>query len=135
MRKILLDQAQLKAVISMPQGLFVSKSGQGPKTSILIFEKGGKTDWTWFYKITNDGYTMGTNRKEQKGNQLIECLTLWHEYVKHGKQPPETKNQFCIPAEWIKTLDPRIKEKIRTETRADMEAKGKIEREKKRSRP
>lgn len=131
LRKMLLDEAQLKAVISLPQGLFVSKSGQGPKTSILIFEKGGKTDWTWFFKITNDGYTMGTNRKEQKGNQLIECLTLWHEYVKHGKQPPETKNQFCIPAEWIKTLDPRIKEKIRTETRADMEAKGKIEREKK----
>lgn len=130
LRKMLLDEAQLKAVISLPQGLFVSKSGQGPKTSILIFEKGGKTDWTWFYKITNDGYTMGTNRKEQKGNQLIECLTLWHEFVKHGKQPPETKNQFCIPAEWIKTLDPRIKEKIRTETRADMEAKGKIEREK-----
>lgn len=131
LRKMLLDEAQLKAVISLPQGLFVSKSGQGPKTSILIFEKGGKTDWTWFYKITNDGFTMGTNRKEQKGNQLIECLTLWHEYVKHGKQPPETKNQFCIPADWIKTLDPRIKEKIRTETRADMEAKGKIEREKK----
>ncbi len=131
LRKMLLDEAQLKAVISLPQGLFVSKSGQGPKTSILVFEKGGKTDWTWFYKVTNDGYTMGTNRKEQKGNQLIECLTLWHEYVKQGKQPPETKNQFCIPAEWIKTLDPRIKEKIRTETRADMEAKGKIEREKK----
>ncbi len=131
LRKMLLDEAQLKAVISLPQGLFVSKSGQGPKTSILIFEKGGKTDWTWFYKITNDGYTMGTNRKEQKGNQLIECLTLWHEYVKHGKQPPETKNQFCIPAEWIKTLDPRIKEKIRTETRADMQAKGKMERAKK----
>lgn len=131
LRKMLLEEAHLKAVISLPQGLFVSKSGQGPKTSILIFEKGGKTDWTWFYKITNDGYTMGTNRKEQKGNQLIECLTLWHEYVKQGKQPPETKNQFCIPAEWIKTLDPRIKEKIRTETRADMEAKGKIEREKK----
>lgn len=144
LRKMLLDEAQLKAVISLPQGLFVSKSGQGPKTSILIFEKGTSTgsvthsagsaqatNWTWFYKITNDGYTMGTNRKEQKGNQLIECLTLWHKYVKHGKQPPEAKNQFCIPAEWIKTLDPRIKEKIRTETRADMEAKGKIEREKK----
>jgi restriction endonuclease S subunit len=131
LRKILLDEAQLKAVISLPQGLFVSKSGQGPKTSILIFEKGGSTDWTWFYKVTNDGYSMGTNRKEQKSNQLVECLTLWHEYVKHGKQPPETKNQFCIPAEWIKTLDPRIKEKIRTETRVDMEAKGKIDREKK----
>ena len=131
LRKMLLDEAQLKAVISLPQGLFVSKSGQGPKTSILIFEKGGKTDWTWFYKITNDGYTMGTNRKEQKGNQLIDCLKLYHEHVKHGKKPPETKNQFCIPAEWIKTLDPRVKEKIRTETRVDMEVKGKIERNKK----
>ncbi len=131
LRKMLLDEAQLKAIISLPQGLFVSKNGQGPKTSILVFEKGGKTNWIWFYKVTNDGYTMGTNRKEQKGNQLIECLKIYHKYVKHGKQPLESKNQFCIPAEWIKTLDPRIKEKIRIETRADMEVKGKIEREKK----
>jgi len=131
LRKMLLDDAQLKAVISLPQGLFVSKSGQGPKTSILIFEKGGKTDWTWFYKVINDGYSMGTNRKEQKGNQLVECLSLYHEYVKKGIQPPATKNQFCIPAEWIKTLDPRIKQKIRKETRADLSAKGKIEKAKK----
>lgn len=131
LRKMLLEEAQLKAVISLPQGLFVSKNGQGPKTSILVFEKGGKTDWTWFYKVTNDGYTMGTNRKKQKGNQLVECLTLWHEFVKHGKKPAESKNQFCIPSEWVKTLDPRVKEKIRTETRADMEAKGKIEKSKK----
>jgi type I restriction-modification system DNA methylase subunit len=131
LRKMLLEEAHLKAVISLPQGLFVSKNGQGPKTSILIFEKGGKTDWTWFYKITNDGYTMGTNRKEQKGNQLVECLKLYHEFVKLGKKPVESKNQFCIPSDWIKTLDPRIKEKIRTETRADMEAKGKNEKDKK----
>ncbi len=131
LRKMLLEETRLKAVISLPQGLFVSKNGQGPKTSILVFEKGGKTDWTWFYKVTNDGYTMGTNRKEQKGNQLVECLSLYHEFVKHGRKPPESKHQFCIPAEWIKTLDPRIKEKIRTETRTEMEAKGKIEKEKK----
>ncbi len=131
LRKMLLEEAQLRAIISLPQGLFISKTGQGPKTSILVFEKGGKTDWTWFYKVTNDGYTMGTNRREQKGNQLVECLNLYHEFVKHGKQPPETKNQFCIPAEWIKTLDPRVKEKIRTETRADMEIKGKADRKKK----
>lgn len=128
---MLLEEAQLKAIISLPQGIFVSKTGQGPKTSILVFEKGGKTDWTWFYKVINDGYTMGTNRKKQKGNQLTECLTLWHKFVKQGKQPPVSKNQFCIPAEWIKTLDPRVKEKIRMETRIDMEEKGKIERVKK----
>lgn len=136
LRKMLLEEAQLKAVISLPQGLFVSKNGQGPKTSILVFEKGtstgsAATDWTWFYKVTNDGYTMGTNRKEQKGNQLVECLSLYHEFVKYGKKPKETKNQFCISSEWVKTLDPRIKEKIRTETRADMEVKGKIEKARK----
>ncbi len=131
LRKMLLNEAQLKAIISLPQGLFVSKGGQGPKTSILLYEKGGKTDWVWLYKVTNDGYSMGTNRKEQKGNQLVECLELYHKYVKNGNQPPESKHQFCIPAEWIKTLDPRIKEKIRTETRIDLEAKGKIDRIKK----
>jgi len=131
LRKMLLEEAQLKAIISLPQGLFVSKNGQGPKTSILLFEKGGKTDWVWFYKVINDGYTIGTNRKEQKGNQLVDCLNLYHKYVKNGKQPPESKNQFCIPAEWIKTLDPRIKEKIRKETRTDLTEKGKKERAKK----
>ncbi|RAJ90058.1 type I restriction-modification system DNA methylase subunit [Larkinella arboricola] len=131
LRKMLLDENQLRAVISLPQGLFVSKSGQGPKTSILLFEKGGLTDWVWFYKVTNDGYTMGTNRKEHPGSQLVECLTLYHQYVKHSKRPPETKHQFCIPAEWIKTLDPRTKEKIRIETRADLAAKGAIDRAKK----
>lgn len=128
LRKMLLDEANLKAVISLPQGLFVSKSGVGPKTSILIFEKGGKTDWTWFYKVSNDGYTMGTNRKEQKGNQLIECLDLYHKYVKHGQKPPETKNQFCIPVDWIKTLDPRIKQKIRNEVREDSVQKTALEK-------
>ena len=128
LRKMLLDEANLRAVISLPQGLFVSKSGVGPKTSILIFEKGGRTDWTWFYKITNDGYTMGTNRKEQKGNQLIECLKLYHKYVKHGQKPPESKNQFCIPVEWIKTLDPRIKQKIRKEAREELTQKAEIEK-------
>lgn len=131
LRKMLLDEANLKAIISLPQGVFVSKSGVGPKTSILLFEKGGKTDWVWFYKVTNDGYTMGTNRKEQKGNQLVECLTLFHKYIKYGKKPSETKNQYCIPAEWIKALDPRIKEKIRIDTRNDMEEKGEKDRKKK----
>ena len=131
LRKMLLDEAQLKAVISLPQGLFVSKNGQGPKTSILLYERGGSTDWVWFYKVTNDGYTMGTNRKEQKGNQLVDCLKLYHQYVKHGNKPQENKNHFCVPAEWIKTLDPRVKEKIRTETRTDMLVKGKLDRAKK----
>lgn len=123
LRRALLDECDLKAVISLPQGVFVSKGGQGPKTSILYFVKGGRTRNVWFYKVTNDGYTMGTNRKPVPGCQLVEALDLYHRYVHEGKEPPESRHSFCIPADWIKVLDPRVKDKIRDETRAEMGAR------------
>lgn len=123
LRRALLEDCNLQAIISLPQGLFVSKGGQGPKTSILLFVKGQPTERVWFYKVGNDGYTMGTNRKPIAGCQLVEALDLFHDHVRHGKEPPESRHSFCIPAEWIKTLDPRIKDRIRAETRADMAAK------------
>ncbi|MCH7614078.1 MAG: SAM-dependent DNA methyltransferase, partial [Candidatus Marinimicrobia bacterium] len=130
LRKMLLQDTNLKAIISLPQGVFVSKNGQGPKTSILVFEKGIPTKNVWFYKVKNDGYSMGTNRKEIAGCQLVEVLELWEKYVKNGKQCPDTKHSFFIPAEWILRLDPRVKAKIRTETRQTIKAKGKKDREK-----
>lgn len=51
--------------------------------------------------------------------------------MKHGKEPPKSKNLFFLQVEWIKALDPRIIEKIRKATCADLEDKGKIERIKK----
>ncbi len=123
LRRALLEDCNLQAIISLPQGLFVSKGGQGPKTSILLFVKGQPTKRVWFYKVGNDGYTMGTNRKPIAGCQLVEALDLFHGFVRQGKEPPESRHSFCIPAEWIKTLDPRIKDRIRTETRADMATK------------
>lgn len=123
LRRTLLEECNLQAIISLPQGLFVSKGGQGPKTSILLFVKGQPTKRVWFYKVTNDGYTMGTNRKPIAGSQLVEALDLFHTYVRQGKEPPESRHSFCIPAEWINILDPRIKDRIRAETCADMSAK------------
>lgn len=123
LRRALLEECNLQAIISLPQGLFVSKGGQGPKTSILLFVKGQPTKRVWFYKVSNDGYTMGTNRKPIVGSQLVEALDLFHSHVRQGKEPPESRHSFCIPAEWIKILDPRIKDRIRAETRADMTAK------------
>lgn len=123
LRRALLDDCNLQAIISLPQGVFVSKGGQGPKTSILYFVKGGPTRDVWFYKVANDGYTMGTNRKSQPGCQLVEALDLFHHFVREGKAPPETRQSFSIPAAWIKTLDPRVKDKIRVETRTEMKEK------------
>lgn len=130
MRKILLEEANLKAIISLPQGVFVSKQGQGAKTSILYFEKGSPTKWVWYYKIENDGFTMGVNRKPIDGCQIPEIIETFHNYVKLGKIPPETKNSFIIPVEWIKTLDPRMKERIRIATEEKIIIKKQAEREK-----
>jgi type I restriction-modification system DNA methylase subunit/restriction endonuclease S subunit len=114
LRKMLLNETNLRAVISLPQGVFVSKSGQGAKTSILYFEKGSPTDFVWHYKITNDGFSMGTNRKEIEGSQIPELLELFKQ-VKQGLKPSDTKHSYCISKEQIETLDPRIIERISKE--------------------
>ncbi|MBS4028692.1 MAG: SAM-dependent DNA methyltransferase, partial [Ignavibacteriales bacterium] len=120
LRRKLLEEANLKAIISLPQGVFVSKNGQGAKTSILYFEKGEPTQWIWCYKIDNDGYSLGVNRKVISGCQIPEVIELFTQHVKKRIIPPETKQRFVIPAEWVKTLDPRVKEKITHETKEEL---------------
>ncbi|MBI4975686.1 N-6 DNA methylase [Candidatus Peregrinibacteria bacterium] len=129
LRKILLNEANLRAVISLPQGVFVSKSGQGAKTSILYFEKDEPTDFVWYYKIENDGFSMGTNRKPIEGNQIPELIKLFAE-VKQGKKPQDTKHSFCVSKEQIETLDPRIAERIKKEVSEKTKEKNAKKREK-----
>jgi len=129
LRKMLVEENALRAVISLPQGVFVSKGGVGPKTSILVFEKGGQTKDVWFYKVTNDGYTMGTNRRPIEGCQLVDALQLFDKYVQYGKTPPETKHSFSVPAAWILNLDPRVKLRIEAETTAEFSERAAKEKE------
>ena len=129
LRKMLVEENTLRAIISLPQGVFVSKGGVGPKTSILVFEKGGQTKEVWSYKVTNDGYTMGTNRRPIEGCQLVEALQLFDKYVRHGKTPPETNHSFSVPAAWILNLDPRTKLRIEADTTAEFSEKASKEKE------
>lgn len=39
LRKMLLEEANLKAVISLPQGVFVSKQGQGERPLFFILKR------------------------------------------------------------------------------------------------
>jgi len=129
LRKMLLQEANLKAVISLPQGVFVSKNGQGAKTSILYFEKGQPTGFVWYYKIENDGFSMGINRKPVEGSQIPELLKIFKE-IKQDKKPRDTKLSFCIPRAWIETLDPRVAERIKKEIQGRLKEKNKAKREK-----
>ncbi|MGC2064449.1 MAG: N-6 DNA methylase, partial [Thermodesulfovibrionales bacterium] len=64
-RKKLVDEAELKAVIAMPSGVF--KPYAGVSTAILIFTKGGETREIWFYDMQSDGYSLDDKRNKQEG--------------------------------------------------------------------
>lgn len=59
-RKLLLDKCELKAVISMPSGVF--KPYAGVATAILLFTKGGETQNVWFYEMLGDGWSLDDKR-------------------------------------------------------------------------
>lgn len=59
-RKILIDKCELKAVVSMPSGVF--RPYAGVATAILIFTKGGETNNVWFYDMQSDGWSLDDKR-------------------------------------------------------------------------
>lgn len=62
LRKKIVEDAELNAVITMPSGVF--KPYAGVATAILIFTKGGQTEHTWFYEMKSDGYVLNDKRGE-----------------------------------------------------------------------
>jgi type I restriction enzyme M protein len=71
-RKKLVEECELKAVISMPSGVF--KPYAGVSTSILIFTKASETVNTWFYEMTSDGYSLDDKRTKQEGNGDLQDI-------------------------------------------------------------
>jgi type I restriction enzyme M protein len=64
-RKKMVEEAELKAVITLPSGVF--KPYAGVSTSILIFTKRGETQHTWFYDLQSDGYSLDDKRNKLEG--------------------------------------------------------------------
>ena len=71
-RKEIVENQRLEAVISMPSGVF--KPYAGVSTAILIFTKTehGGTDNVWFYDMTADGFSLDDKRSP------VEELSLIH---------------------------------------------------------
>ncbi len=89
LRKKLIEDWGLYAVVSLPTGVFQPYSGV--KTSILLIDKklAKTTDSILFIKIENDGLTLNVNRKEISKNDLpkaIEILKQW----KNSKTVPKS---------------------------------------------
>ena len=62
LRRILVEEQKLDAVISLPGGVF--KPYAGVSTGILVFTKtnSGGTDHVWFYDVTADGWSLDDKR-------------------------------------------------------------------------
>lgn len=71
-RKLLIDKCELKAVISMPSGIF--RPYAGVKTAILIFTKGEETKNVWFYDMESDGYSLDDKRAKLDGHGDLQDI-------------------------------------------------------------
>ena len=80
LRRFLLDES-LVAVISLPSGVFQPYSGV--KTSILILDKvlAPKTDYVSFFKVENDGYGLGAQRRPIDKDDLPAVTDEINEYL------------------------------------------------------
>jgi type I restriction enzyme M protein len=71
-RKLIIEKAELKAVIAMPGGVF--KPYAGVSTAILLFIKGGETNHVWFYEMKDDGYTLDDKRNKISDSDLLDIV-------------------------------------------------------------
>ncbi|KGT94543.1 N-6 DNA methylase [Erwinia typographi] len=87
LRKTLVEDNQLEAIINLPSGVF--KPYAGVATAILIFTKGGQTDNVWFYDLQNDGYSLDDKRNPIKNNDLPHLIASWKHYRQTQSLPTD----------------------------------------------
>ncbi|MTI12334.1 N-6 DNA methylase, partial [Sansalvadorimonas verongulae] len=85
LRKTLVEDNQLEAVINLPSGVF--KPYAGVATAILIFTKGGETENVWFYDLENDGYSLDDKRNPIDKNDLPHLIANWKQYRRSRNLP------------------------------------------------
>lgn len=121
LRKLLIENNQLEAVISLPSGVF--KPYAGVSTGILVFIKGGRTDNVFFCDIEADGLSLDDKREQVAENDLPDCLTRWR--ARNPKKDTDrTAKAFFVPASEIKEANydlslNRYKETVHNEEEYD----------------
>jgi type I restriction enzyme M protein len=118
LRKILVEDQKLDAVVKLPGGVF--KPYAGVSTAILLFTKtnSGGTDRVWFYEVEADGWSLDDKRapllaEEKLGvgavltaaehgkNNLPDVLARWGQREGKELKRPRTAQSFCVPKDEI----------------------------------
>jgi type I restriction enzyme M protein len=92
-RRKLVEENRLTAVVSLPGGVFQPYTGV--KASILVFYKGGSTENIWFYEVGADGFTLDAKRTPRP-----EENDLWDMVVQYRLREAQLipQNQISAPA-------------------------------------
>lgn len=120
LRRILVEEQKLDAVISLPSGVF--KPYAGVSTAILVFTKtnSGGTDTVWFYDMLADGWSLddkrqplldaeklGTRlatlltREEHAKNNLPDVISRWTQRELAERHNPRTAQSFTVSKDEI----------------------------------
>jgi type I restriction enzyme M protein len=116
LRRVLVEEQKLDAVISLPGGVF--KPYAGVSTAILLFTKtnSGDTDHVWFYDVRADGWSLDDKRtpllpeeklgptprealapEEHAKNNLPDVLSRWAQRDGAERERPRTTQSFSVP--------------------------------------
>ena len=116
LRRMIVEDQKLDAVISLPSGCF--KPYAGVSTAILMFTKtnSGGTDYVWFYDMDADGWSLDDQRKpllsedklgvspvitlteaDHAKNNLPDVLKRWQQRDGTERQRVRTEQSFCVP--------------------------------------
>lgn len=96
LRKALVEDQKLDAVIKLPSGVF--RPYAGVSTAILFFTKtnSGGTEDVWFYDVRADGFSLDDKRNPVEANDLPDVLTRWQtKDAENGRA--RTDQSFLVP--------------------------------------
>lgn len=106
LRKELVENQKLEAIIYMPSGVF--KPYSGVSTAILVFTKidaPGGTDKVWLYNMEGDGYTLDDKRNENEtNNDIPDILERWNSLDEENNRSRAEKS-FLITREELAEND------------------------------
>ncbi len=103
-RKELVENHHLRAVISMPSGVF--KPYAGVSTAVLVFTKtgAGGTDRVWFYDMQADGFSLDDKRSPVDDNDIPDIIQRFHN-LEQETDRKRTEKSFLVPKQEIADND------------------------------
>jgi len=104
LRQMLVERCDLKAVITLPSGVF--KPYAGVSTAILLFTKvwGPKdkvtkpaTEHVWFYEMAADGYSLDDKRTKREGFGDLQDIVAKYHVRSTATDTDRTAKCFMVP--------------------------------------